>query len=104
MSSAVVRVGQRTHLQLRQLSEDPHRSIGQIVGELVDNYERERFWQKMHAGFTSLRTDKDVWRAYQAETALWDSTAGDGLEHEDPYYTKEEEEEILAEFAKSLNR
>lgn len=51
MASTVVRVEQRVHTKLRKISEEEQRPIGQIVAELVDSYERETFWKKMHEGF-----------------------------------------------------
>ena len=104
MSGSVVRVDQRVHTKLREISESEHRPIGQIVAELVDRYEREKFWKQMHDGFAKLRADSEAWNSYQDEVALWDPTLGDGLESEEPYYTPEEEDEINAEFARSRTR
>lgn len=101
MASSVVRVDQRIHSKLRKISENKHRPVGQIVADLVDRYDRDLFWRQMHEGFAELRDDPEAWRAYQDEVALWDSTLSDGLEQEEPYYTKEEEEEINARYAKS---
>lgn len=104
MSTSVVRVEKRIHSKLREISERENRPIGQIVAELVDRYERQEFWKKMHEGFDELRKDPDAWKAYQDEVALWDSTLGDGLENEEAYYTPEEEAEIDDEYARSQGR
>ena len=48
-----------------------------------------------------LRADPVAWKAYQDELAIWDQTAGEGLENEEPYYTPEEERDILANAQRS---
>jgi predicted transcriptional regulator len=83
MASTSVRIDQRTHARLRRLSEAEHKSIGQVVTEAVEKYEKDKFWREMHESFARLRADPDGWRVYEEETALWDTTSGDGLENED---------------------
>jgi hypothetical protein len=48
-----------------------------------------------------MESDPDVSRGYQAEVAMLQGGAMDGLEAEEPYYTPEEEEEIRAEAART---
>ncbi len=43
-----------------------------------------------------MRADPVAWKDYQDVIALWDTLAGDGLENEEPYYTPEEEAELVA--------
>jgi hypothetical protein len=100
MTTTVVRVGEKTHAKLREWAEQQHKSIGQIVSELVEAQENERFWREMREDFERLRGDAGGWSAYQAEATLFEGGSMDGLEQEDPYYTPEEEAEIV-EFAKS---
>ena len=69
---------------------------GRIVAERL---ERERFWMGVREDLERLKADPVAWQDYMDETAFFDRSAGDGLEHEPPYYTPEEEREILAEVA-----
>ncbi|HVL25174.1 MAG TPA: hypothetical protein VM450_13885 [Thermomicrobiales bacterium] len=92
---ASIRVDQQTHAKLRRLSESEHKSIGQVVTEAVERYDKERFWEEARIAYERLRADPEAWREYQEETALWDTTSNDGLENEEPYYTPEELEEML---------
>ena len=87
---ATVRVGPKLHATLRMLSEAEQRSIGRVIEDAVDRYQKENFWQAMHEGFARLRADPAAWREYQHEATLWDSGSGDGLEDEAPYFTAEE--------------
>ena len=87
---ATVRVKPKVHATLRALSDAEQRSIGQVIEDAVDRYQKEKFWKAMHEGFARLRADPVTWSEYQVEAALWDSVIGDGLEDEAPYFTEEE--------------
>jgi hypothetical protein len=93
---ATVRVEPKLHATLRALAAAEQRSIGQVIEEAVDHYQKERFWRALHEGFSRLRADPAAWRAYQEEAALWDSTSGDGLEDDEPYFTPEEATDEVA--------
>ncbi len=98
---ATVRIEPRLHATLQALSADEKRPIGQVIEDAIDRYQREKFWTAMHEGFTRLRSNVDAWDEYQAESALWDSVSGDGLEEEAPYVTGEETGDGLAATAES---
>jgi hypothetical protein len=93
---ATVRVDPKVHEKLRAISAAEQRSISQVIEEAIDHYEKDRFWSAMHAGFARLRSDPEAWDEYQAEAALWDSLSADGLEDEEPYFTKEEAQDEIA--------
>lgn len=99
--ATTVRVDDRMHAILRGLAEDEHRSIGQVIEAAVTQYQKETFWRGVQDDFARLRSDPAAWQDYQDETALFEGASMDGLEHEAPYYTPEEEEEIRAEHARS---
>src|SRR5690349_4720426 len=94
MASTVVRIDERTHATLRALAEREHKSIGQIVTELVDRQETERFWREMREGYARLQADPVAWQDYLREAQFLEEASMDGLEQEEPYYSPEEEAEI----------
>lgn len=94
MASTVVRIDKRTHATLRVLAEREHKSIGQIVTEMVDRQETERFWREMREGYARLQADPVAWQDYLREAQLLEEASMDGLDQEDPYYSPEEEAEI----------
>lgn len=96
-----VRVPQTTHGKLQELAKTEERSMGEIVTELVEKYEQERFWEEANASLERLRADPVAWQDYMDEVALWDNLSNDGLENEPPYYTPEEEEKIRASAGQS---
>lgn len=89
MASTNVRIDPRTHAALRELSEQQHRPIGQVVSDAVEKYREDIFWREMEEGLARLRADPVAWKDYQDEIALWDTTSGDGLEKEEPYYDED---------------
>ena len=93
---ATVRVEPKLHATLRALAEAERRSIGDVIADAVDRYQKESFWKAMHEGFSRLRADPAAWGEYQAEAALWDSASGDGLEDEEPYFTEQEARDEVA--------
>ena len=104
MSSSSIRVEEATLAKLRVISKEEKRPIGKIVTDLVEKYEKDKFWKEMSEGFERLRADPVAWKEYQDEAALWQRAAADNLKDEPPYYTPEEIAEIEAEYAKSFDR
>lgn len=82
--TATVRVNDELHATLRALAAEEHRSIGEVIAAAVRRYEAEQFWAGVAADFERLRANPAAWADYQAELALWDRTAGDGLTQEPP--------------------
>ncbi|MGC4107352.1 MAG: hypothetical protein QM753_13600 [Thermomicrobiales bacterium] len=97
-SSPVVQLSPQTHAKLLAFSKDEARPMGEIVADLVDRYEREQFWLSVRAAYARLRDDPAAWQAYLDEVDAWDTVASDVLQGE-PYYSPEEEREILAQSA-----
>lgn len=100
MATTVVRVEERTHAILKAWADEQGTSLSQVVSELVEKAETERFWQVMREDYARLQADPDAWQDYLAEAALLEGGSMDGLEDEEPYYSPEEEAEIVA-YAKS---
>jgi len=96
MASTAIRVEEKTHATLREWSEEQEKTIGQVVADLVERQRRVRFWQQVRDDYARLQADPAAWHAYQAEVTFFEGGSMDGLEHEEPYYTPEEEEEIRA--------
>ena len=93
---AAVRIPSITHLKLQEMSRLEGRSMGEIVVELVENYERAKFWEEANASLERLRADPVAWKDYKDEIALLEGGSMDGLEDAPAYYTSEELEEIRA--------
>ena len=96
MASTAIRIEEKTHATLRDWSEEQDKTIGRVVTELVEGQRRARFWHQVHNDYLRLQADPVPWREYQDEVAMLEGGSMDGLEHEAPYYTPEEEEEIRA--------
>lgn len=98
-SAPVVKLKPQTHAKLQAIAKEEDRPMGEIVTFLVDRYERQRFWLGVREDLARLKADPVAWQDYLREMAEWDTMPNDILASEDPYYTPEEEREILAEAA-----
>lgn len=98
-SAPMVKLKPKTHAKLQEIARDEERPMGELVAFLVDRYEKERFWRQVRADYARLKADPVAWKEYTDEIEAWDSLSGDGLENEEPYYSPDEEREILAEAA-----
>lgn len=78
--STTVRIEQETRNRLAKLAKSQKRSMTQIVAEAVAKYEDELYWQKAREGYERMNADPEDRARYDAETALWDTALGDGLE------------------------
>jgi predicted DNA-binding protein len=104
MAATVVKVKQETHARLQEIAKEQQRSMGDVVTELVERYEKEQFWKQVNEAVERLREDPVAWQDYQDEIAFFEGGSMDGLENEEPYYTPEEEEAIRAEAARTESR
>lgn len=91
-----IHVEPKLHAKLRALSESECRSISVVIEDVVDDYEKAKFWQSMYEAYVRLRANPAAWEEYQNEAALWESVSGDGLEDEEPYYTEEQARDEIA--------
>ena len=100
-SSIPVKITAANHARLQAWSKAEGRPMAEIVNDLIERHERDRFWDGVREDYERLRADPDAWNKYQQEIALFEGASMDGLENEEPYYTPEEEEEIRAEFTRT---
>lgn len=94
MTAPVVKLKPTTHAKLLELSKTEARPMGEIVTDLVERYEVERFWNRLNEQYVRLKADPAVWQDYKDEIALLEGGSMDGLGDEEPYFTAEEEREI----------
>lgn len=92
--ATTVRVDDTLHAKLREIADEEHRSIGQVIEDAIEEYRRAKFWQGAYEDYARLKADPMAWQDYQNEIALWDSLTDDGLVGEEPYYTLEDEAAI----------
>ena len=71
----------------------PNRQRPQHV-QSNDDCERERFWKGVHDDYERLRADPVAWRDYQHDVAVFEGGSTDGLQDEEPYYSRREGEAI----------
>jgi hypothetical protein len=95
-SPPAVKLKPAMHAKLQELARSEERPMGDIITDLVDRYQEERFWKELDASVEALRADTVAWKDYQDEIRLFEGGSMDGLEDEDPYYSPEEEEAIRA--------
>jgi hypothetical protein len=103
-AAPTVKLKPATHAKLQELARSEDRPMGEIITELVDRYEEERFWQDLHSSVERLRADPVAWKDYQDEIRFFEGGSMDGLEHEEPYYSPDEEETIRARHDRAQSR
>ncbi len=102
--ATTVRIEERVAAKLRDLANEEHRPIGQVIKDAVDQYQKEKFWREVEASVARLRADLNAWQEYQDEIRLFEGGSMDGLEAEEPYYTEAEVEELLGRQARTQGR
>ncbi len=78
-ASTTIRVPAATHTRLQRIAREEARPIGQVIDALLDDFEKRRFFAGLAEDYARLQADPEAWADYQAETAAWDDTLGDGL-------------------------
>jgi hypothetical protein len=54
-----------------------------IIDHAITEYEHKKFMRELDEAVARTMADPEAWADYQAETAIFDNAAGDGLEPED---------------------
>jgi hypothetical protein len=90
-----IKVASTTHARLQEIARKQERPMGEVIANLVARYEDEEFWTAYRQAYENLRKDPVAWKEYEDEVKVWDQLSGDGLEHEEPYFTAEEAEREL---------
>lgn len=84
MASTTIRIPGETYDALRRLAEDDDRTVGQIVADAVDRYDRERALAALNAAYARIGTDPETSADWQAELGSLEGTLLDGLA-DDPW-------------------
>lgn len=80
MSSATVRISEKGRKILKELAEQEHKSMPDVLDELLEAERRRRFFEGVNAAYEALRQDPIAWEEELAERKLWDQTLMDGLD------------------------
>lgn len=80
MASYNVRVSAAAHRALRQFAAAEGRPIQAVLDEALQDYRRQKFWNRTNAAFQALKHNKTAWKDQHAERLSWDRTLLDGLE------------------------
>ena len=93
--ATTVRIDEQVAMRLRELAAKERRPIGQVIGDALQHYEKEKFWQEIEESVARLHADPVAWQDYQEEIRFFQGGSMDGLKDEEPYYSDSEWEEIL---------
>ena len=77
-----VRVSENTHEILRSLSLREGKSMQDIIDKAIEDYRRKAFLEGLSNDYRLLQENPEAWKEHEEETALWDNTLADGLNHE----------------------
>lgn len=95
-TATVVKLKPETHARLQAIAKQEDKPMGEVVTTLLDRYEHERFWASVRESYQRLREDPVAWKDYAEGEDDLDITMVQEVSEEDRYYTREEEQEILA--------
>lgn len=84
MASTTIRSPNDTHAVLRRLAQDHTRTVGQIVAEAVDRYDRERALTALNTADARISADPRAAANWQVELRSLNGTLSDGLA-DDPW-------------------
>jgi len=77
---STVRVSEKTHDLLREVSSWREQPMSEVLAEAVDRLWREDLLRRTNEAYATLREDPEAWEDLMRERAEWDSTLLDGLE------------------------
>jgi len=74
-----VRVSDETHALIGELAEQAGASMQEVIGQALEAFRRQRFFDELNAAYAALRADPDAWAEEEAERAALDGPLMDGL-------------------------
>jgi len=84
MASTTIRISDGTYEALQRLAQARDETMGRIVAEAVDRYERDEALASLNAAYARLAADPVAAADWQAEVNALDATLLDGLA-DDPW-------------------
>jgi len=81
--STTIRVSVALRDRIARLANETGEPMTAIIEHAIADYEHKRFVAEFHAAVRRTMADPEAWADYQAETAIFDNAAADGLEPED---------------------
>ncbi|GAA4628909.1 hypothetical protein GCM10023196_047290 [Actinoallomurus vinaceus] len=79
MGTVTVRVSTDTRDRIAELAREAGQPMSAVIDEAIRDYERKRFFEDLNRQVAATRADPEAWADHQAETAVFDKAAGDGL-------------------------
>ncbi len=67
-----VRIGPEDHKLLRQLSDQTHRPMGELMSDAIADLRRKFIFDATNQGYLELKRDAKAAAADRAEQALWE--------------------------------
>ena len=101
MSAPTVRLSEVSHRLLREIAEQSGETMLEILDKALEAYRRLTFFEKLNAGYASLRAHPKAKAAMEEERRDWEVTLMDGL---DPKERWEESGRCVAPKDKRGNR
>ncbi|WP_372494466.1 ribbon-helix-helix protein, CopG family [Actinoallomurus purpureus] len=80
MGTVTVRVSTDTRDRIAELAREAGRPMSAVIDEAIRDYEHKKFFEDFNRQVAATRADPQAWADYQAETAVFEKAAGDGLE------------------------
>ena len=74
-----VRISADANALLDRLASKLGNSKSKVVEQAIVSLEAQLLFDEVKQAYATLREDKDGWKEYMAEVALWDSLASEGL-------------------------
>ncbi|MEU8197683.1 hypothetical protein AB0C10_28245 [Microbispora amethystogenes] len=79
-----IRVSTLTRDKVAAIAKQEGRPMTAVIDDAVAEYEHKKFWEELRTAVErTRREDPEGWAGYQAEIAVFDRAATDGLEPED---------------------
>jgi predicted DNA-binding protein len=83
MGTVTVRVSTATRDRIAEVAREDGKPMAAVIEEAIRDYRRKRFFERLNEAVERTRSDPDEWADYQAEVAMFDRVAGDGLGNDD---------------------
>lgn len=87
-ASPMVKLDSHTHAKLQSIAREEGRTMDEVIGTLLEKYERERFRKGVAEDLERFQADTVAYQRYLDEFREWDNVP-DALGDEPPYYDDE---------------
>lgn len=74
MKTTTIRIDKSTYNLLKEIAQNTHKSMNDLIVEMTNEYQKRNFWEKVNDSYIKLKNNNKSWNEELEERKVWDTT------------------------------